>query len=693
MSSVDQPSSFLAGNETLRAVLEAIPDAVYAKSLEGRYLYMNAECCEVTGMILERVLGKTDGELWPDVATTVCVDDQLVLKTKRTHTFEESVRLKGEQKTFLSRKTPLFDAAGTLIGLVGVSRDITEHRKGAESLRSKTELLEVLSAAMSVYLERSDWSEAMSLVLQSALRQTGSRFGFVGLRDRPGELIVVREGADIGRGSASFQSGFTSHGGGTDKPIERLRVDALAAWFPPLHQAVSQVLQTGTPLRSALFGSSPMDILSGMSVRHFLGVPIRRGTTVIGIIALCDAPDGFTEGDQRWLESGHGQLAVLCSVYLRQLQEELLEQQRRHAEKSLRESHAYIQQIIQSAQEGIVVYDTELRYRVWNPYMEWLTGLKEANVLGHQPLEFFPFLTKHGVDVVHLRALRGETLESEPIRYQLGEGRDGWSSGVWGPLRDTEGKIIGALGFVRDITERVRTQDRLQTLSRRLISAQEQERRHLAIELHDEIGQVLTAVSLDLQSLHNHTDPIVQQRVEDCMSVVKDAIRRVRELSLNLRPSLLDDLGLQPALRWFLDQQGQRSGLEFHLDCDVQRGQVAHDIETASFRIVQESVTNILRHANAKTVHVKVRLDSENLYVEVRDNGVGFKTTDAMAKASEGRSSGILGMHERVELLGGRFQVESTPERGTAVSAMFPISPLLAASEVASSLNQKSLAE
>ncbi len=469
-----------------------------------------------------------------------------------------------------------------------------------------------------------------------------------------------------------MSAGFVSSASDSGKSTERLRVDALAAWFPPLHQAVSQVLQTGKPLRSALFGSSPMDILSGTSVRYFLGIPIRRGSTVIGIFALCDAPEGFSEENQRWLESGHEQLAVLCSVYLRQLQEETLEQQRQQAEKSLRETHSYVQQIMQSAQEGIIVYDTEMRYRVWNPYMEWLTGLKEKDVLGRQPLEFFPFLTKHGVDLVHHRALKGETLESEPIRYELGAGRDGWSSGVWGPLRDSEGKIIGALGFVRDITERVRTQDRLQTLSRRLITAQEQERRHLAIELHDEIGQVLTAVTLNLKSLLNHSDETTHASVQDCMTIVQDAVQRVRELSLNLRPSLLDDLGLEPALRWFLDQQGQRAGLNVHLECSVRKGELAHDIETASFRVVQESVTNVVRHAKASSIRVRAQINESGLHVEIQDDGIGFRSSEAMARTAAGKSCGIVGMHERVELLGGRFQVDSTSERGTLVSATFP---------------------
>ena len=277
--------------------------------------------------------------------------------------------------------------------------------------------------------------------------------------------------------------------------------------------------------------------------------------------------------------------------------------QRKQAVDELRESHAFIQQIITSAQEGIVVYDRDLRYRVFNPYMEKFTGLKERDVLGHQPLEFFPFLTKHGVDLVHQRALQGETLESEPIQFSLShnlsENREGWSSGVWSPLRDSAGEIIGAVGFVRDITERVRSQERLQTLSQRLLTSQEQERRRLALELHDEIGQALTAVMLNLQSLLKNVDAKGREQVQECMQTAQDAIQHVRDMALNLRPSLLDDLGLNAALRWFLDRQSQRAGFATTLECDVVKGQIPNDIETACFRIVQESLTNIVRHAQA----------------------------------------------------------------------------------------------
>ena len=347
--------------------------------------------------------------------------------------------------------------------------------------------------------------------------------------------------------------------------------------------------------------------------------------------------------------------------------------QRKQVEDELLESHAFIQQIITSAPQGIVVYDKNLRYRVWNPYMEWLTGLAEKDVLGHQPLEFFPFLREHGVDVVHHRALKGETLESEPIRYQLGPDREGWSSGVWSPLRDSHREIIGALGFVRDITEHVNAQERLQMLSRRLLTAQEQERRKLAIELHDEIGQVLTAVTLNLQSLHKDATPKGREQVEECVRIVQHAIQQVRDMSINLRPSLLDDLGLKPALRWYLDQQLQRAPFEIELKCELTKGQVPSDIETACFRIVQESITNILRHANAKKVLVMLELQQNTLSLEICDDGIGFDVAASRERAIQGLSCGILGMQERAEFLGGTLNVESATGGGTRLRVIFPL--------------------
>lgn len=348
------------------------------------------------------------------------------------------------------------------------------------------------------------------------------------------------------------------------------------------------------------------------------------------------------------------------------------------AEQRLRELLALNQQVIDCAQEGIIVYDKNLRYLVWNPYMAQMTGFSSEYVLGKHPLDVFPWM-KDVVETVHQRALRGESGESPDMRFDLESGKEGWSAGMWSPLRDPNGDIIGALGFVRNVTDRVQAQlklreynNRLLDVSRRLLTAQEQERRHLARELHDEIGQVFTAVNLNLHALNAFVSDAGKPALQDCLQVVQRAIKDVRDLAINLRPSMLDDLGLEPALRWFLDQQAQRGGFEYHLECQMTDAKLPNDVETACFRIVQESLTNIARYAHAKLVRVKVVQDSKMVQVEVADDGIGFATASAFSRASKGGSFGVLGMRERAELLGGRFQLDSSPGQGTLIRVTIP---------------------
>jgi signal transduction histidine kinase len=191
---------------------------------------------------------------------------------------------------------------------------------------------------------------------------------------------------------------------------------------------------------------------------------------------------------------------------------------------------------------------------------------------------------------------------------------------------------------------------RLHALSSRMLEIQEQERRHLARELHDEIGQVLTAVKIDLQThlmrMGNGADT---EGMEGSIRLVDGALEAVRSLSLDLRPSQLDDLGLQPALRWY------------------------PGVETACFRIAQEAMTNIARHAGAKRVRVNLMARDGELELVVEDDGKGFNVPAAQARAVSGQSLGLLGMEERAELAGGRIEMSSAPGKGTRVQARFPL--------------------
>jgi len=223
------------------------------------------------------------------------------------------------------------------------------------------------------------------------------------------------------------------------------------------------------------------------------------------------------------------------------------------------------------------------------------------------------------------------------------------------------------------LLEKVRAgRERQKALSRRLLTAQEEERRRLAVELHDELGQVLTAVKINLESLARSGAAPAPAHLRDAIGSVDHAMQRVRDLALDLRPSVLDDLGLPAALRWYVDRFARDSRVEAHVSVDP----VPHlepELETACFRIAQEALTNVARHAQARQVSLDLHVLAEGLELRVRDDGIGFDAGAARERATAGTSMGLLGMQERVSLVGGEFAIESLPGGGTEVRARFAV--------------------
>jgi signal transduction histidine kinase len=222
--------------------------------------------------------------------------------------------------------------------------------------------------------------------------------------------------------------------------------------------------------------------------------------------------------------------------------------------------------------------------------------------------------------------------------------------------------------------EQVRAgRERLQILSRQLVRAQEDERRRLAHELHDEIGQSLTAAQLNLQVLSCQPDRAEWSgRLEDSLSLIDRVLQQVRTLSLDLRPAMLDDLGLVAALRWYVHRQAERASLVAHFVAELPALRGLSELETICFRIAQEALTNVVRHARARHVSVELRPCGGELHLTICDDGIGFDVVGARSQAA-GASLGLLGMQERALLIGGQIAIESAPGRGTTICARFPL--------------------
>jgi len=365
--------------------------------------------------------------------------------------------------------------------------------------------------------------------------------------------------------------------------------------------------------------------------------------------------------------------------------------ERKRAEEALRRERDRTQQYFDIAGVMLVAIDTQGQVILANRKTCEVLGYEEQEVLGKNWFEnFIPLRIREELFLVSHMLLSGDVKGAEyyenPILTRAGEERlILWHNTV---IRDEAGHIVGHLSSGEDITERVRAdqerehllkrislgRERLQMLSKRLLLVHEAERRSIAIELHDRIGQDLTALKLHLQSAQRLRDiPAFKQYMNQGIDSLTHLSQRVRELALDLRPSILDDLGLVAALRWYIDRQMQDVGVrvEYHLETLAARPDAG--TETACFRVAQEALTNILRHAQATVVRISLRADEGSLRLVIQDDGIGFDSAEAYERALHGESMGLLGMRERVELTGGELRIDSAPGRGATLEACFPL--------------------
>jgi signal transduction histidine kinase len=274
---------------------------------------------------------------------------------------------------------------------------------------------------------------------------------------------------------------------------------------------------------------------------------------------------------------------------------------------------------------------------------------------------------RHALPVVFITAYSAdEILEraklTEPFGYILK------------PFTERELRTTLAMALYKHKAEaQLRTSARqLQALSRHVLQVQELERRRVAVELHDELGQSLTAIKINLQLSARLKDaPLVELNQEN-IRIVEDALQQVRRLATNLRPSMLDDLGLAPALKWIAEQNAGRAGFEVNFRHVRAQSRLAPDIETACFRIVQEALTNISRHAHATRVEISLSRAGEQMQLSVQDNGNGFDTAAMQQRAMLGGSLGVLGMQERANLIGGQLTIQSEAGKGSTVQLSCP---------------------
>lgn len=366
----------------------------------------------------------------------------------------------------------------------------------------------------------------------------------------------------------------------------------------------------------------------------------------------------------------------------------------RAAEKLRRQA-----ELLDLANDAILVRDLERdTITYWNDGAVRLYGWSAKDALGAYIHDFLRTQFPLPLEEIKREFLRNGYWSGE-LRHTTRAGTAITVSSRWTLLRDLGGVPSGSLEMNTDITEQQRAQEalslaheeleqrvtertaalseaneRLRVLSRRLMEVQELERRAIARDLHDEIGQALTAVKLNLRELRTlpNCEP-VEEPIADSLEILAQVLQRVRSLALDLRPALLDELGLVPALRWYVGRQAERAGREMQFVAEGVLTRPSPDIEIACFRLAQEALTNVARHSQARKVDVRLEMEAQALILVICDDGIGFDPEAVRTGARAGTSVGLSGMEERVRLTGGQFTIASAPGEGTEIRAVFPI--------------------
>ncbi|MFZ5594188.1 MAG: PAS domain-containing sensor histidine kinase [Pseudomonadota bacterium] len=347
----------------------------------------------------------------------------------------------------------------------------------------------------------------------------------------------------------------------------------------------------------------------------------------------------------------------------------------RKMEEALRESEARYQRLLETANEGVWTVNAGGRIEYVNRRGAQMLGYSPEEILGRPLLEFVveddAWKVAQSIQVSEQGGFAG-MLE---FRMRRKDNAQIWVCANTGQKNAHPGMLM----MCSDITETKRAYEELKVsheelheLSSRLLSAREEERSRIAREIHDELGATLTAIKMNLglcAKLPERSSKKRNEHLAAANALIDVAMQAVSKIATDLRPSILDNAGLWAALEWQTQTCRERMGIPCELDMEVDDMAMDRDQASAIFRIFQEALTNVARHAEATRVHVKVRADDKEVVVEINDNGKGITPSDMLKE----KSWGVMGMRERARSYGGELAIGSTTGQGTTITLYMPL--------------------
>lgn len=628
--------------ETLSAIFRASPVAIIAIDRNGLVEAWNPTAERIFGWSADEVVGRPlpfvpDGERR---SSRSLIDRLVGGETVRDLPLRRQ-RRDGSPIDIRISAAPVRGANGEVTGIVSVGEDVTERLRSDEALRQRERQQATIAALGQHALRGIDLQGLFEMACDLVTECLGTEYCKV-IELRPNRDLVIRA---VSGWSPELLGKTVDHG--LEEPQARF---ALANEAPLL----AADLFSAAPFRRSRLMDA-YGVASGMSV------VIHGRDVAFGVLqAESMAVGSFAEQDLSFLQAIANVLAAAID--------------RKRSEEELAEKEARLRMSVEQMPAILFSVDRSLRFT-----SSLGSGLADV---GARPDDFVGVTlgdvigdseTEEIVVSAHNRAFAGESAS-----YEVD-----WRSRTYSvhiePFRNLEGEITGAIGLATDVSNRKESErqlhtsrERLRALSARMLTIQEDERTRIAREVHDELGQALTALHFDLKWMQRHaSDPAVLARIAEMQKVTDGTIETVRRIARELRPPLLEHLGLLPAVRSEVDEFRKRT----QIDVDLSVGPVAvpssEASATAVLRILQEALTNVARHAEATRVDIRLEPAGWDLVLTVRDDGKGFDPAGVTKKYS----LGLVGMSERARAAGGTVEVESLPGRGTSIVLRMPAVP------------------
>lgn len=533
----------------------------------------------------------------------------------------------------------------TIASLEWAQRELRSHIQAVENEERR---LSAINAVLSVVAEPLELREIFTLALQKVMDVMRVEKSLLFLLDEQRRQLTLEAYQGVSREFAAQVA--------TMKMGEGLN---------------GKVAETGEPLVVKEGATSPaLRTEAGRreNIQAQLIVPMKSKGKVLG--TFCAATSGPRDFDAAEIELA-GSIANAIAVVIENAR---LHQKERETYEMLRQSEENYRGLFETATEAIFVHSLDGKIIAANRACEKLTGYTREEMVGMDIATFLvPKNFKEQQEIIE-RELAGEPTEG-PYELRLRR-RDGNEAIVelMPSLVMRAGEPVGMQAIVRDVTEQRRMQENLRYYVSQVLQAQESERLRIARELHDDTAQALTGISrrLDmLASASKEIPPEIAGRLEELREQTDTVLDGVRRFSQDLRPPVLDDLGLLPALKWLVIALEEQDGIASNIRMLGEPRRLPHETELALFRIAQEALNNVRKHAQASAVELIVDFRDHQLRLAVADNGKGFDVPQSKSAAASGKL-GLIGMEERARLLGGTLEIRSRPGEGTTIEVSVP---------------------